>query len=196
MRGNHANLDLSDATERSIPACAGEPSATPARTTNARVYPRVCGGTGWEVLPPLLTQGLSPRVRGNRGRTMRSFLAVGSIPACAGEPERRASDRLWWGVYPRVCGGTVRSLRNRLVVQGLSPRVRGNPGHCGHQDCLRGSIPACAGEPGQSRRMAPIHKVYPRVCGGTAGEHWLHDIHTGLSPRVRGNPPVADATTV
>ena len=51
------------------------------------------------------------------------------------------------GVYPRVCGGTVCLALRCASWQGLSPRVRGNPGagplpvHDGR------SIPACAGEP-------------------------------------------------
>ena len=30
-------------------------------------------------------------------------------------------------------------------------------------------------------------RVYPRVCGGTAGRVTAADIENGLSPRVRGN---------
>ena len=46
----------------------------------------MCGGT------LLLTQwmptgmGLSPRVRGNRIQSASEKVAIGSIPACAGEP--------------------------------------------------------------------------------------------------------------
>ena len=72
----------------------------------------------------------------------------GSIPACAGEPAVDGVGLAPEGVYPRVCGGT-QSVPTRLdLIQGLSPRVRGN------RQCRpfvlgeRGSIPACAGEPG------------------------------------------------
>ena len=52
----------------SIPACAGEPSVSDNQFARNAVYPRVCGGTS-RVNAPWLgrAQGLSPRVRGNRG---------------------------------------------------------------------------------------------------------------------------------
>ena len=37
------------------------------------------------------------------------------------------------------------------------------------------------------RSVPPAPKVYPRVCGGTAGLVYLPDGAGGLSPRVRGN---------
>ena len=50
------------------------------------VYPRVCGGT-WDVdYNDGAVKGLSPRVRGNLLPALREGRAVGSIPACAGEP--------------------------------------------------------------------------------------------------------------
>ena len=50
-------------------------------------------------------------------------------------------------VYPRVCGGTrARSFLDDYE-EGLSPRVRGNPGHALHSVLTCRSIPACAGEP-------------------------------------------------
>ena len=50
-------------------------------------------------------------------------------------------------VYPRVCGGTGQPVGQIGLVEGLSPRVRGNRHDkvCDH--CGAGSIPACAGEP-------------------------------------------------
>ncbi len=91
--------------------------------------------------------GLSPRVRGNPNDVTRMRDAAGSIPACAGEPG--CLPRLWESerVYPRVCGGTERARAFYVVVNGLSPRVRGNPSRSSTQKFEVGSIPACAGEP-------------------------------------------------
>ena len=61
-RGNH---------QRSIPACAGEPWNCPTTTPCARVYPRVCGGTGGGWYEWVHESGLSPRVRGNRAGRRR-----------------------------------------------------------------------------------------------------------------------------
>ena len=53
------------------------------------------------------------------------------------------------------------------AAMGLSPRVRGNPMPVLGGLTLRGSIPACAGEPWLRPKQDSLGKVYPRVCGGT-----------------------------
>ena len=81
-----------------------------------RVYPRVCGGTkrgGWGAA---MIPGLSPRVRGNRGLGGQSGGAVGSIPACAGEPAATPPKPRVDRVYPRVCGGTPGALSGRVII--------------------------------------------------------------------------------
>ena len=116
----------------SIPACAGEPPGAARIPLPRKVYPRVCGGTIPSNIDGTPVQGLSPRVRGNRthepvntarltgwvyprvcggtcGMDVRLCLRlIGSIPACAGEPDRN------------------RSVSRILNIRGLSPRVRGN----------------------------------------------------------------------
>ncbi len=153
---------------RSIPACAGEPHRNvPAHRTEV-VYPRVCGGTWGSVLFRSPPEGLSPRVRGNRSIAHRITGMVRSIPACAGEPRPAACPAPGTAVYPRVCGGTVRQVRGKPTLRGLSPRVRGNLGFHAGQDALLRSIPACAGEPRLPCRAGCLVEVYPRVCGGTS----------------------------
>ena len=51
----------------------------------------------------------------------------GSIPACAGEPQRHQARSVASTVYPRLCGGTPADAAAGAKVCGLSPRVRGNP---------------------------------------------------------------------
>ena len=172
----------------SIPACAGEPRATRGGTGARRVYPRVCGGTGPPIVAPEPRGGLSPRVRGNRDGVDAAVPCLGSIPACAGEPTDRRRRRARRRVYPRVCGGTsLRTVRTSFA-SGLSPRVRGNRPDPREDHHLRGSIPACAGEPSANRRSGRRARVYPRVCGGTDDGPGVEAGVLGLSPRVRGNP--------
>ena len=114
------------------------------------------------------------------------------------------------GVYPRVCGGTLRIQIFLHGIMGLSPRVRGNQDSALDSTLTDRSIPACAGEPLLHKIASLENTVYPRVCGGTgagnaggdysersipacAGEP-LSDLYSlirrgceGLSPRVRGN---------
>ena len=172
------------------------------------VYPRVCGGTIYRQTNMMPHQGLSPRVRGNLGSNTWTGWQVGSIPACAGEPNIGGVALFRHRVYPRVCGGTRCSRDRRGGRGGLSPRVRGNQELAPHNPAIDRSIPACAGEPGTGYDRAGQGKVYPRVCGGTrggygdvggnigsipacAGEPWhlktAEAVGQGLSPRVRGN---------
>ncbi len=171
----------------SIPACAGEPSRRSSRGPRSRVYPRVCGGTATSRDSRRRRSGLSPRVRGNRRSPPEADLAFGSIPACAGEPPRPPTPSSRNGVYPRVCGGTISASSSATRSTGLSPRVRGNRGAVVRPGRSRGSIPACAGEPGLSQPAALGFWVYPRVCGGTVSNYRSTYPIEGLSPRVRGN---------
>ena len=112
----------------------------------------------------------------------------GSIPACAGEPFGFSVNGHNISVYPRVCGGTRPGSSRLSARTGLSPRVRGNPTIILAFGIEAGSIPACAGEPRAGRQSPVQARVYPRVCGGTAGMDKQNIPGRGLSPRVRGNP--------
>ena len=147
----------------------------------------MCGGTVSLAAMMVPLCGLSPRVRGNRPALVDMMSGIRSIPACAGEPVRQS-----WGiplkrVYPRVCGGTTHNQRPPPASRGLSPRVRGNLGDDHPARRLRGSIPACAGEPLLPESPVRSRQVYPRVCGGTGKAVCRAAASTGLSPRVRGN---------
>ena len=157
--------------------------------------------------PAAGVHGLSPRVRGNHRFPYRRLFSARSIPACAGEPSpfwrgwddyqvyprvcggTAAGHRAGGpdGVYPRVCGGTELGMAVVLMMQGLSPRVRGNPPDQLERRAGRGSIPACAGEPVNAQTPCRICPVYPRVCGGTSMTPSICATVLGLSPRVRGN---------
>ena len=107
----------------------------------------MCGGTTTISLKMLPGMGLSPRVRGNQGGSGLERRGEGTIPAYAGEP---ADVRAIWPSsrdYPRVCGGTAFQGAENAIVEGLSPRVRGNPLLVAVLERQLGTIPACAGEP-------------------------------------------------
>ena len=159
----------------------------------SRVYPRVCGGTRHAAAQPVPGAGLSPRVRGNLHKVAECAVAGRSIPACAGEPHARSAPASASAVYPRVCGGTMYQRIASSPASGLSPRVRGNPLLLNVSRPGQGSIPACAGEPGNAHYRHIIGMVYPRVCGGTSAVYTVHRISRGLSPRVRGNQRTAGA---
>ena len=140
---------------------------------------------------PALTYGLSPRVRGNRHDAEEQVAQVGSIPARAGEPILALSSGSTSSVYPRACGGTGPEPGETLPKIGLSPRVRGNRMLLCEQYWQTGSIPARAGEPSIRLQHRHSNPVYPRACGGTGLRLATRTLQRGLSPRVRGNHPVA-----
>ena len=187
VRGNRISAGIRAGKQRSIPACAGEPSVAICLARVAGVYPRVCGGTCHNALDRIISHGLSPRVRGNLYRDLGPELGRRSIPACAGEPPAPGSWPCAGRVYPRVCGGTGMPFVGEESYQGLSPRVRGNRQGTRGLSREEGSIPACAGEPAGPGPGAEHGGVYPRVCGGTSCGVSSFCGRVGLSPRVRGN---------
>ena len=106
VRGNLQDFEPEVTMLRSIPACAGEPTCRRHWHYDDAVYPRVCGGTSWQLGCAGCGGGLSPRVRGNQPRVLTCGGSVRSIPACAGEPELTRCCPGRPAVYPRVCGGT------------------------------------------------------------------------------------------
>ena len=126
VRGNRRESLHVESALGSIPACAGEPLAPDRKDAQPEVYPRVCGGTMGDRMVEAWNDGLSPRVRGNRGRSGVGADKAGSIPACAGEPIAAVKAQRNARVYPRVCGGTPGRMGRNGAEPGLSPRVRGN----------------------------------------------------------------------
>ena len=187
VRGNLNDAGAVFRHRRSIPARAGEPTTAAWSAPPCAVYPRACGGTSFSSKPHSWPGGLSPRVRGNQGPTGGVRHGLRSIPARAGEPERRGRRLSASPVYPRACGGTQQCAELSGGLHGLSPRVRGNlVGHvsAGLKDR---SIPARAGEPASAGTVESWASVYPRACGGTR-RSWAPRLgQMGLSPRVRGN---------
>ena len=109
MRGNQCRAPPRGCRPGSIPADAGEPLWRERRHCEAWVYPRGCGGTRQGVVNRLRRAGLSPRMRGNLPLEMGCDAAHGSIPADAGEPSTQPKGKVNETVYPRGCGGTMKS---------------------------------------------------------------------------------------
>ena len=126
VRGNRGGVGYAMALTGSIPASAGQPSTSATSTSPRWVYPRECGATSIIHRTPSGWGGLSPRVRGNPLSAHPVRPQIGSIPASAGQPSAAIGLRPWAWVYPRECGATMSGLDNKIVDDGLSPRVRGN----------------------------------------------------------------------
>ena len=133
-------------------------------------------------------RGLSPRMRGNRRQHLDHVQGHGSIPAHAGEPSPSARGRPQGRVYPRACGGTTWPLYLTPVLEGLSPRMRGNRAGRVVDQPARGSIPAHAGEPRPPSGRRSRRRVYPRACGGTVSGGERSAAPHGSIPAHAGKP--------
>ena len=147
VRGNRQSRPRTIPISRSIPACAGKPAGGDSGRLHVRVHPRVCGETPTPSLDTHLTEGPSPRVRGNLCHAFGHEDMDGSIPACAGKPPSHPPTFSWDEVHPRVCGETRRRPISGSRARGPSPRVRGNRSYTPDVVYQVGSIPACAGKP-------------------------------------------------
>jgi hypothetical protein len=168
VRGSRRQCQRDVRAQGSIPACAGEPPPPTSDCPRPRVHPRVSGGAFLAALGLLFFVGPSPRVRGSHRTCDLSRVKGGSIPACAGEPDKPHQRRCADKVHPRVCGGAVVGTGGRNVSAGPSPRVRGSRDLRAGSAGGLGSIPACAGEPAWPVDQCQIDWVHPRVCGGAS----------------------------
>ena len=175
----------------SIPACAGNPRRIWRRRWVMRVHPRVCGESRSEAGGVLNRAGPSPRVRGIPTVAWGGAVATGSIPACAGNPERAPPRCFRSRVHPRVCGESGTSVPSLMMSTGPSPRVRGIRRLDLEADLIGGSIPACAGNPRGRSGATASRGVHPRVCGESTVAESIQGSQRGPSPRVRGIRDVA-----
>ena len=169
----------------SIPARAGETASAFLRTTTTAVHPRACGGNAATLPWPRRSSGPSPRVRGKHASYLRPRLKEGSIPARAGETNRRIQSSVSDPVHPRACGGNPCLFTYASDHRGPSPRVRGKP-VAAAAHTAGGSIPARAGETAPEPARPACSAVHPRACGGNLRSPVSSRFFRGPSPRVRG----------
>ena len=161
------------------------------RIIRDQVYPRVCGGTAATLQEQNTMEGLSPRVRGNPSNRNRrdDGRYTGLSPRVRGNRASRCCHAAYLEVYPRVCGGTSRSVCEDVHTVGLSPRVRGNP--CSASSCCSYGVRNPLGAQGRCSS-----RVYPRVCGGTASNvsKEIPGALRGLSIPACAGEPIMDIT--
>ena len=130
--------------------------------------------------------GSSPRVRGTPEMVFPFAIALGIIPACAGNTSWQSTPLRCCRDHPRVCG-EHRTANVKMHVQpGSSPRVRGTPKPRCRTFRTIGIIPACAGNTTRPSTRSSRARDHPRVCGEHPGSGTTSLRREGSSPRVRG----------
>ena len=170
-----------------IPARAGQPNDGRMGMAGDGAYPRSRGAT---TLPPCWYSrptGLSPLARGNPRMAADRMMAVGPIPARAGQPSADERKALSAGAYPRSRGATRVMSSARRMALGLSPLARGNLSRLDPNAVEIGPIPARAGQPEPAQQGDAMRRAYPRSRGATGRLVDVRHNVKGLSPLARGN---------
>ena len=111
VRGKPDKLDKREGSVRITPACAGKTGTGYLTVVRHGDHPRVCGENLVSYLPPFMTEGSPPRVRGKLRCSRRLRVLSRITPACAGKTIcRTRSDVVLWGSPPRVRGKLARGF--------------------------------------------------------------------------------------
>ena len=130
-----------------------------------RDHPRVCGEHRNVELCAPLSSGSSPRMRGTPIKYPIGCVAVGIIPAYAGNTAFSSLARLSNWDHPRVCGEHLTRFTLFQPTPGSSPRMRGTHKLVIGQRNRRGIIPAYAGNTCGIGVGHVCRRDHPRVCG-------------------------------
>ena len=153
---------------------------------SARDHPRGCGEKGVEHPSDGVSEGSSPRVRGEEHAPHFSGAKVGIIPAGAGRRNAVFFRNFRHGDHPRGCGEKANAPPRPVGGRGSSPRVRGeDPAHRQPHHAV-GIIPAGAGRRRQRLYRGAPPGDHPRGCGEKSGPDRKGESGVGSSPRVRG----------
>ena len=131
---------------RLIPAGAGQIAARRRGTPPARAHPRRCGADEECSNNMRAVEGSSPQVRGRFLSNQAVTLAVGLIPAGAGQIHSTPCPLEPSLAHPRRCGADVKEGATPAPVPGSSPQVRGRFSEPSNPTQMRGLIPAGAGQ--------------------------------------------------
>ena len=171
---------------RITPAYAGKRLLRQLRHITSRDHPRVCGEkvgpvgcvSGW--------LGSPPRMRGKVWHGVALADGHRITPAYAGKScIYRSTTSISWD-HPRVCGEKSFKTSTSCGYKGSPPRMRGKGGAFYVCCSFSGITPAYAGKSQTTRRVFPVLRDHPRVCG----EKWLPYLRItqlqGSPPRMRG----------
>ena len=151
-----------------------------------RAYPRWRGGNSAGCRSIFSFRGLSPLARGKRRWVAARELAMGPIPAGAGETPAERKPQPHERAYPRWRGGNLAKAAEFVGGKGLSPLARGKHRGILRKEGQEGPIPAGAGETRRPSRALRGTRAYPRWRGGNRIAPPWGGFRRGLSPLARG----------
>ena len=170
-----------------IPAHAGLTPDALVLIPAVRDHPRACGAHINVTLRSDAAEGSSPRMRGSPVMVLCMQLLTGIIPAHAGlTPGAICYACAPWD-HPRACGAHLMSNKQKKVVKGSSPRMRGSLTVVVAAAYDEGIIPAHAGLTKSATSFCVIPRDHPRACGAHRNWGGARCRVSGSSPRMRGS---------
>ena len=186
MRGKLRHAGGLPASERIIPAHAGQTTIFSFNSARWSDHPRACGANGvWGVFN-IRGHGSSPRMRGKLFHNCSVLCFVRIIPAHAGQTMVAGRHSTPSTDHPRACGANAWRRDCRRAIYGSSPRMRGKPEHRHPGHGHRRIIPAHAGQTSPHAIMPPRSTDHPRACGANYNGTYSTFDDLGSSPRMRG----------
>ena len=191
MRGKLRHAGGLPASERIIPAHAGQTTIFSFNSARWSDHPRACGANGvWGVFN-IRGHGSSPRMRGKPAVIYPRLGARRIIPAHAGQTPPSTTRDTCRPDHPRACGANKGAFAQTLSADGSSPRMRGKLFHNCSVLCFVRIIPAHAGQTMVAGRHSTPSTDHPRACGANSVRLSKRRHATGSSPRMRGKRTAA-----
>ena len=186
MRGKHHQRGHGPATDRIIPAHAGQ--TAPSHWTRSRTadHPRACGANRITDTTMVNHEGSSPRMRGKLVDAPAELGVLRIIPAHAGQTCATSKDGSVGSDHPRACGANRVEFTDIELRYGSSPRMRGKPKSTSALTGLFRIIPAHAGQTLARGWCIVSRKDHPRACGANTSTIHIDVPKNGSSPRMRG----------
>ena len=175
-----------EASNRFIPACAGNAPESGLESPLTTVHPRMRGERISGYLQQIINGGSSPHARGTPLNLTQNIANVRFIPACAGNAYDASVVASTAPVHPRMRGERQYVHQDVDVTVGSSPHARGTRGHAGQAPQDHRFIPACAGNACGRRPSARRTSVHPRMRGERVPGVRLSTATSGSSPHARG----------
>ncbi len=186
LRGTCFWFNITDLSNRFIPAPAGNVGIPDLYISTTSVHPRTCGERKCRFINLRWSNGSSPHLRGTLLLSQCQAHPLRFIPAPAGNVSFSVSQSILFSVHPRTCGERIGRRWVFIEDDGSSPHLRGTFLVFNWFFCNQRFIPAPAGNVAEIISIRAKDSVHPRTCGERGCDHFCCFGSRGSSPHLRG----------
>ena len=173
---------------RTIPTRVGRTVVAAFPVPRAADHPHACGENPESMTPAPTGCGPSPRVWGERMKTIITAIKARTIPTRVGRTSEIGNRPLSCADHPHACGENLAILAYPALYSGPSPRVWGE--QLANQSALGSlrTIPTRVGRTYPRSVSDAPNPDHPHACGENSLPTVFHINDSGPSPRVWGEP--------